>query len=92
MPPTFLQFSSEQYKENTDSIATWLAVCARKCGFPANLLNGETETSEKQTSVVETPKLKGRARQLAAWLVMPLAKESTRTLTPTQLKQHIDRD
>ncbi|KAI0880217.1 uncharacterized protein GGS22DRAFT_175449 [Annulohypoxylon maeteangense] len=56
MPPPGLVSSYQQYKEDTDSIAAWLASTAKSCGYPSDLLiNGPTI---KATSA----RLKGKAR------------------------------
>ncbi|KAG9714423.1 hypothetical protein KCU73_g16216, partial [Aureobasidium melanogenum] len=49
------------YKEDTDSVAAWLASTAKQCGYPLNLLTrpGDNLSSQKRS------KLKGKALQLA---------------------------
>ena len=39
MLPNFLQSSYLTYKEDTDVLAKWLAVKAKQCGYPADLLS-----------------------------------------------------
>ena len=39
MLPNFLQSSYLTYKEDTDTLAKWLAVKAKQCGYPADLLS-----------------------------------------------------
>ncbi|KAL8915636.1 MAG: hypothetical protein Q9172_006818 [Xanthocarpia lactea] len=38
MLPDFLQSTFKTYKEDTNTVASWLAVKARQCGYPADLL------------------------------------------------------
>ncbi|KIW27233.1 uncharacterized protein PV07_06991 [Cladophialophora immunda] len=55
MLPQHLQSSYQQYKADTDHIATWLATTAQRCGFTLNL-----QVAEEATRPM---KLKGRARK-----------------------------
>lgn len=61
MLPNSLRGSYTIYKEDTDSVATWLASTARRCGYPLDLLTtlGENAVSQKAS------RLKGKARKLA---------------------------
>lgn len=49
----------QQYKEDTNAVASWLASTAKSCGYPADLLSG----SSSQAPTPEASKrLKGKAR------------------------------
>ena len=61
MLPNFLYDTYQQYKADTEKIATWLAETAKHCGWAeANEANGTTNIQSNKA-----PKLKGRARKLA---------------------------
>ncbi|KAH0359655.1 hypothetical protein KCU65_g9838, partial [Aureobasidium melanogenum] len=60
MLPNSLRGSYTIYKEDTDSVTTWLASTARRCGYPLDLLTlGENTIPQKAL------RLKGKARKLA---------------------------
>jgi hypothetical protein len=61
MYPSFFFTSYKRYKDDTNRIASWLAITAKKCGYPSDLLKNEAAKKEEQSA----PKLKGRARKLA---------------------------
>ena len=65
MLPDFLQSSYLTYKQDTDILAKWLALKAKQCGYPADLLS----TSDPLTSSTQTKrpsqKPKGAARKQA---------------------------
>lgn len=49
MLPDFLQSSYQTYKQDTDILAKWLAVTAKQCGYPADLLSpSDPATSSAQ--------------------------------------------
>ena len=56
---SLLTSSYLQYKSDTDTVASWLANTARKCGYPADLL---IKGKQKQHA---SGRLKGKARNLA---------------------------
>ncbi|CAM1509648.1 Fc.00g033870.m01.CDS01 [Cosmosporella sp. VM-42] len=60
MPPAQLFGTYRQYKQDTDSVASWLASTAKACGFATNLLSTPAGT---QTS--KTGRLKGKQRRNA---------------------------
>lgn len=76
MLPDFLQSNYQTYKEDTNFIAKWLAIKAKQCGYPADLLS----TPDAPTSLPETARpsqrLKGAARKKAK----NAAKENTAPL------------
>ncbi|KAG8157275.1 hypothetical protein KVR01_012983 [Diaporthe batatas] len=52
----------QQYKQDTNAVASWLASTAKSCGYPADLLSG----GSSQALTPETSKrLKGKARKQA---------------------------
>lgn len=59
MLPHFLHSSLNAYKEDTDTIAEWLAVKAKQCGYPADLLNHTAKALPTEPS----KRLKGTARK-----------------------------
>ncbi|CAD0096497.1 unnamed protein product [Aureobasidium mustum] len=60
MLPSSLRGSYTIYKEDTDSVATWLASTARRCGYSFDLL-----TTVAKPASQTAPRLKGKARKLA---------------------------
>ncbi|KAI4183777.1 MAG: hypothetical protein LQ346_006232 [Caloplaca aetnensis] len=63
LPPT-LQSSYKTYKEDTNTIATWLATKAKQCGYSNHLLG--SEESINPSKVTQAPaRLKGKARKKA---------------------------
>ncbi|KAL9598134.1 MAG: hypothetical protein Q9219_004690 [cf. Caloplaca sp. 3 TL-2023] len=61
MLPDFLQSSFLRYKQDTDAVATWLAVKAKQHGYPVDqppVIDGDTPTSASK-------RLKGKARKTA---------------------------
>lgn len=58
MLPNNLIASYKQYKKDSGTVAIWLAVTAQKCGYPKELLNGQTDEHPKSS------RLKGKARKL----------------------------
>ncbi|KAH7161103.1 hypothetical protein EDB81DRAFT_866637 [Dactylonectria macrodidyma] len=61
MLPGSLSTIYQQYKKDTDSVASWLASTAKASGYPANLLEPVSVTQPKAT----TGRLKGKARKEA---------------------------
>lgn len=66
----FLKSSFKTYKDDTDSIATWLAVTAKKCGYSSDLLDRTDTSTSSSLSTKPTPsqssnRLKGKARKQA---------------------------
>ncbi|KAI8300892.1 hypothetical protein K4K61_009389 [Colletotrichum sp. SAR11_59] len=47
MLPAPLVSVYQQYKQDTDSVASWLASTAKACGYPANLLNPVGQAKKK---------------------------------------------
>ena len=59
MLPDFLHSSYQSYKEDTDILAKWLAVKAKQCGYPPDLLSSASQPHPP------SKKLKGAARKKA---------------------------
>ncbi|KAL8991699.1 MAG: hypothetical protein Q9169_007730 [Polycauliona sp. 2 TL-2023] len=64
MLPPALQSSYKTYKEDTNTIANWLATKARQCGYSADLLNDD-ESSNSPKAIQASKRLKGKARKRA---------------------------
>ena len=64
MLPPGLQSTYKTYKEDTDIIATWLAVNAKRCGYPADLLD-RVGASDAGKAIQASTRLKGKARKKA---------------------------
>ncbi|KAG5973861.1 hypothetical protein E4U55_000232 [Claviceps digitariae] len=62
MLPSALVSTYQRYKEDTNSIAAWLASTAKAVGFPADLLS---PVSSKASTPASGGRLKGKARQTA---------------------------
>ncbi|KAG5928510.1 hypothetical protein E4U42_000493 [Claviceps africana] len=62
MLPSALVSTYQQYKEDTNSIAAWLASTAKAVGFPTDLLS---PASSKASTPASGSRLKGKARQQA---------------------------
>ncbi|KAL8848129.1 MAG: hypothetical protein Q9221_006849 [Calogaya cf. arnoldii] len=84
MLPSALQSSYKTYKEDTNTIANWLATKARQCGYSADLLdrNGSSDPSK---AVQASKRLKGKARKKAQE-----ALKSATTVTPEASKKAPD--
>lgn len=68
MLPAPLVSVYQQYKEDTNAVASWLASTAKSCGYPADLLSG----GSSQATDAATPKrLKGKARKQANKAAIP---------------------
>ena len=66
MLPKFLQSALKTYKEDTNAIAAWLAVTAKQCGCPSELVYGSDEpASSPPESNQSSKRLKGNARKKA---------------------------
>ncbi len=65
MLPNFLQSSYKTYEEDTDLIAKWLAVKAKQCGYPADLLSPPDPSPAPPQPVQHSQRLKGAARKQA---------------------------
>lgn len=64
MLPSVLQSSYKTYKEDTNTIATWLATKAKQCGYSADLLDRDGLLNSSKAT--QAPKrLKGKARKKA---------------------------
>lgn len=63
--PNFLQSSYQTYKEDTDFIAKWLAVKAKQCGYPADLLSPPDPPTSLPQLARPSQRLKGAARKKA---------------------------
>ncbi|KAI4190031.1 MAG: hypothetical protein L6R41_001050 [Letrouitia leprolyta] len=61
MFPEFLQSSFKRYKQDTDTVATWLASKAKQHGFPVDQPLGSSSVQPNGTS----KRLKGKARKQA---------------------------
>jgi hypothetical protein len=75
MLPDFLVPSYKQYKTDSDTVATWLANTAQRCGYSRDLLTNQVSSQQK------APKLKGRARKLA--------REATQNESLTSLSENL---
>ncbi|KAH7121673.1 hypothetical protein EDB81DRAFT_732501 [Dactylonectria macrodidyma] len=53
-----------QYKQDTDSVASWLASTAQACGYPADLLT-TTGSKSRETQAPKSGRLKGKQRSKA---------------------------
>ncbi|KEQ58310.1 uncharacterized protein M437DRAFT_59780 [Aureobasidium melanogenum CBS 110374] len=75
MLPNSLRGSYTIYKEDTDSVATWLASTAKQCGYALDCLTrpGDDLSSQKG------PRLKGKARKLAKAATSAKSKSSEST-------------
>ena len=65
MLPNFLQSSYQTYKEDTDILAKWLAVKAKQCGYPADLLSPPDPPTASSQPARPSQRLKGAARKSA---------------------------
>lgn len=63
MLPNFLQSNYQTYKEDTDFIAKWLAVKAKQCGYPADLLSSPDPPASSHQPARPSQRLKGAARK-----------------------------
>lgn len=61
LPPSLVSVY-QQYKEDTNAVASWLASTAKSRGYPADLLSG---TSSQATVPEHSKRLKGKARKQA---------------------------
>lgn len=78
MLPSFLTDTYYRYKKDTQDIATWLATTARRFGYPADLLAGNS-ASEAQKG----QRLKGKARKKTKHAAKPsVANGSNPSHTP----------
>jgi hypothetical protein len=64
MLPTHLVGIYSQYKQDTDSVASWLASTAKACGYPADLLTS-TPAPSAGAPVAKSARLKGKQRKQA---------------------------
>ena len=65
MLPKFLQSSYQTYKQDTDLIAKWLAVKAKQCGYPADLLSSPQPPTTAPQPPRSSQKLKGAKHKKA---------------------------
>ncbi|KAL8824663.1 MAG: hypothetical protein Q9191_004901 [Dirinaria sp. TL-2023a] len=79
MLPSVLQSKYKAYKEDTNTIATWLATKAKKCGYSADLLDHVDSSSSSKTTKAST-RLKGRARKEAREAAKAEAASSSKTV------------
>ena len=63
--PDFLQSSYKTYKQDTSTVATWLATKAKQCGYPADILSRRDSASQSSTNALTSGRLKGAARKKA---------------------------
>lgn len=88
MLPNFLHSSYKTYKEDTNTIATWLAATAKRCGYPEDLLDHKDGYSQSGAS----KRLKGNARKKAksaAATKLPTVDVSKLSATPPQGPKYI---
>ncbi|KAF6235008.1 hypothetical protein HO173_006938 [Letharia columbiana] len=81
MLPNFLQSNYQTYKQDTDSIAKWLAVKAKQCGYPADLLSPTVPPTSLHQPARPSQRLKGAARKKAK----DVAKEDAAPLKDLQI-------
>lgn len=62
MLPAPLVSVYQQYKDDTNAVAAWLASTAKSCGYPPDLLSG---SSSQATGPERSKRLKGKARKQA---------------------------
>lgn len=79
MLPNFLQSSYQTYKQDTDLLAKWLALKAKQCGYPADLLSPPDPPASLPQPARPSQRLKGAARKKAKSAV----KEETAPLKDT---------
>ena len=65
MLPNFLQSSYLTYKEDTDVLAKWLAVKAKQCGYPADLLSPSDPPIPSTQTNPSSQRPKGATRKQA---------------------------
>ena len=65
MLPKFLQSSYQTYKEDTDFIAKWLAVKAKQCGYPTDLLSSHNPPTSAPQAPRSSQRPKGAKRKKA---------------------------
>ena len=65
MLPNFLQSSYLTYKQDTDILAKWLAVKAKQCGYPADLLSPSHPPTPSTQPKPPSQKSKGAKRKQA---------------------------
>ena len=65
MLPNFLQSSYLKYKEDTDVLAKWLAVKAKQCGYPADLLSPSDSSTPSTQPNPPSQRSKGATRKQA---------------------------
>ncbi|KAL8987832.1 MAG: hypothetical protein Q9169_008646, partial [Polycauliona sp. 2 TL-2023] len=65
MLPLFLQSAYRTYKEDTTVIATWLAVTAKRCGYPADLITHGSAATQSPAASQPPGRLNGRVPKLA---------------------------
>ena len=65
MLPNFLQSSYLTYKEDTDVLAKWLAVKAKQCGYPADLLSPSDPPTPSTQPNPPSQRSKGATRKQA---------------------------
>ena len=75
MLPDFLQSSYLTYKQDTDFIAKWLAIKAKQCGYPADLLHPPVSVPQPAGP---SKRLKGAARKRAKMAAKENASRSTK--------------
>lgn len=88
MLPSFLESSWKTYKEDTNTVADWLATKAKQCGYPADLL----DRTDRPPQVEPSKRLKGSARKKAkdaAKAQGAPAKASEATATPPPKPNYI---
>ncbi|KAK2601422.1 hypothetical protein N8I77_010872 [Diaporthe amygdali] len=68
MLPAPLVSVYQQYKEDTNAVASWLASTAKSCGYPADLLSGG---ASQASSAARSKRLKGKARKQATKVAAP---------------------
>ena len=65
MLPNFLQSSYLTYKEDTDILAKWLALKAKQCGYPADLVSPSNPPTPSTQSNRPSQRPKGATRKQA---------------------------
>ena len=84
----FLHSSYQTYKDDTDTIAKWLAVKAKQCGYPVDLLSPADPNTSLPQSVKPSGRLKGAARKQAKKAGKESATPSKDPSTPAETPKY----
>lgn len=81
MLPPFLKSSYKTYKDDTNAVASWLALTAKECGYPVDLLSTAKEPDSRATQA-GGGRLKGKARKAAKDAAQNEPGQSTSSASP----------